>query len=77
MANVSFLDVIQSKTCPYLEVLMLGGSVDGLGLSRPDAFQEDKMTETVSALVGATERLPRLRILELTFSTGSIVRAIR
>lgn len=56
---------------------MLGGSVDGLGLSRPDLLPQVKVTEAVSALVGATERLSRLRILEVTFYTDSIVRAVR
>ncbi|CAM6122767.1 unnamed protein product [Calypogeia fissa] len=66
-----------SETCPHLEVLMLGGSVDGLGLSRPDIVPSNKAMEAVSALVGATERLSRLRILEITFFTSFVARAVR
>lgn len=63
--------------CPHLELLFLGGSVQALGLSRVEAVSQDTISSTASTLVRIIERLPRLRVLELTFFTAAVVQAVR
>lgn len=64
-------------TCPLLEFLLLGGSVEGLGLCRPEALQQEKAAAAASALVQTTEALTRIRVLEITFFTSAVTQAVR
>jgi len=63
--------------CPHLELLLWGGSVQALGLSRVEFVSEDTISSTASTLVRLIELLPRLRVLELTFFTTAVVQAVR
>lgn len=63
--------------CPHLELLLLGGSVQALGLSRVESVSDDTISSTASTLVRIIELLPRLRVLELTFFTTAVVQAVR
>lgn len=69
--------LLQATLCPHLELLLLGGSVQALGLSRVEAVSQDTISLTASTLARIIELLPRLRVLELTFFTGAVVQAVR
>jgi len=69
--------LLQAMLCPHLELLLLGGSVRALGLSRVEAVSEDTISSAASTLVRIIELLPRLRVLELTFFTTAVVQAVR
>jgi hypothetical protein len=66
-----------AMTCPLLELLLLGGSVEGLGLCRPEALQQEKAAAAASALVQTTEALTRIRVLEITFFTSAVTQTVR
>lgn len=63
--------------CPHLEFLLLGGSVQALGLSRTEAVAHDTISSTAAILSRVLELLPKLRVLELTFFTSAVVQAVR
>ncbi|KAL3698187.1 hypothetical protein R1sor_012263 [Riccia sorocarpa] len=75
--------------CPYLEIWMLGGSAEGLGLSRydvvslekgltrSDVVSLEKVVAASSALLQAARLLSRLRILEITFFSAPVLNAVR
>ncbi|KAL2645013.1 hypothetical protein R1flu_012600 [Riccia fluitans] len=75
--------------CPYLEIWMLGGSTEGLGLSRydvvslekglsrSDLVSVEKVVMASSALLQAAKLLSRLRILEITFFSTPVLSAVR
>lgn len=64
-------------TCPMLEFLLLGGSIEGLCLNRPESLPLETVTGAVSAIVTAIESLSFLQVLEVTFFPGAVVRALR
>lgn len=64
-------------TCPMLEFLFLGGSVEGLCLNRPENLCLEAETSAVSAVVKAVESLRHLRVLEVTFFPNSVVQGLR
>ncbi|KAG6550855.1 hypothetical protein Mapa_007469 [Marchantia paleacea] len=84
-----------AETCPYLEIWMLGGSTEGLGLSRLGPWEGSTEglglselgplevlppEETIiasSAVIRAARLLSRLRILEITFFSTPVLRAVR
>ncbi|KAH9305529.1 hypothetical protein KI387_009933, partial [Taxus chinensis] len=69
--------VAVATTCPLLEIWMLGGSIEGLGLFRCENVSEERVQTAVSALVKATEHLLKLRALEITFFSSSVVQSVR
>lgn len=66
-----------ATTCPLLEVLMLGGSVEGFYLSRFENLSQERVQSAASALVKAAEHLPSLRVLEITFFSSSVAQFVR
>eukprot|EP01018_Ginkgo_biloba_P027961 Gb_07417 [translate_table: standard] len=66
-----------ATTCPLLEILMLGGSVEGLGLSRSENLSQERLLTAASALNKATEYLGRLHVLEITFFNSTVVQSVR
>lgn len=66
-----------ATTCPLLEVLMLGGSVEGFYLSRFENLAQERVLAAASALVKAAELLPSLRVLEITFFSSSVAQSVR
>lgn len=77
-AGLAAADLISvAMLCPHLELLLLGGSVQALGLSRVEVVSQDTISSTASTLVRVIELLPRLRVLELTFFTSAVVQAVR
>ncbi|GLJ10929.1 hypothetical protein SUGI_0138210 [Cryptomeria japonica] len=77
-ASLSFFELVSvATTCPLLEIWMLGGSVEGLGLLRCENLSEERVQTAVSALVKATQHLPELCVLETTFFSSSVVQSLR
>lgn len=64
-------------TCPQLEFLLLGGSIEGLCLSRPGSSSSEAVTTAVSAIVKAIEFLRCLHVLEATFFPEAVVQGLR
>uniref|UniRef100_A0A0D6QUM4 F-box domain-containing protein n=1 Tax=Araucaria cunninghamii TaxID=56994 RepID=A0A0D6QUM4_ARACU len=79
--NCAFLGLFElvavATTCPQLEIWMLGGSVEGLGLFRSENLCQERMHTAVSALVKAIELLPKLSVLEMTFFPNTVVQSLR
>lgn len=69
--------VAVAATCPLLEVLMLGGSVEGFYLSRFENLSQERVIAAASALVKATEHLTNLHVLEITFFSCSVAQSVR
>lgn len=69
--------VAVATTCPLLEVLMLGGSIEGFYLSRFENLSQERVLAAASALVEAAEHLPSLHVLEITFFSSSVAQSVR
>lgn len=69
--------VAVATTCLQLEVLMLGGSVEGFYLSRFENLSQERVIAAASALVKATEHLTNLHVLEITFFSSSVAQSVR
>lgn len=63
-------------TCPHLEYLLIGGSVEALHL-RSDVCPSEAVTPAVSALVDSIKNLRRLRVLEATFFPEFVLQGLR